>query len=176
MTMWTKNSQGVKSCTYGWSCVVGFRQNRTLTSWGDNSRLSLPWLLVTMVLVTLAAAAEESALKWAWTCCCCCWAAAVAAATAAAACFSCCFCCRSCCVARLIFFWYCGLRARISSKLRSSGGCTILEVVPVAGITVEDLAASPVAAALAAFAELVVGGALIVALLQRTGALDEEEL
>lgn len=126
-----------------------------------------------MVLVPLAAAAEESALRWAWTCCCCCWAAAVAAATAAAACFSCCFCCRSCCVAILIFLWYWGFRARISSRLRSSGGCTILEVVPVAGITVEDLAASPVAAALAALAELVVGGALIVALLQRTGALDE---
>lgn len=69
-------------------------------------------------------------------------------------------------MAVVIFFKYFGLRALISSKLISSGGCIILEVVPVVGINVDDLDGSFACVLLALLPGVfVVGGALIVALL-----------
>lgn len=71
----------------------------------------------------------------------------------------------------VIFFRYFGLRARISSRLKSSGGCIIFEVIPDVG-TVGGAAAtvagfcSSTDAVADEVALLVVGGALIVALLQ----------
>lgn len=66
----------------------------------------------------------------------------------------------------MILFKYLGLRARISSKLKSSGGCIIFEVDPVAGIELTAFAGSCATVAIPAFGVLVVGGALIVALLR----------
>lgn len=70
-----------------------------------------------------------------------------------------------------ICFKYLFLRPRISSKLKSSGGCIILEVIPVtvapaAAVGAAGLLCSWVVAAADVVALLVVGGALIVALLQ----------
>lgn len=77
-------------------------------------------------------------------------------------------------MAVVTFLRYFGFRARISSKLRSSGGCIIFDVVPLAGIFVEDFACSwfctPLLGAVFGLllppGVLVVGGALIVALLK----------
>lgn len=71
----------------------------------------------------------------------------------------------------VICFRYFGLRALISSKLKSSGGCTIFEVIPApvggAAATTAGLLRSAACVDAAADVEalLVVGGALIVALL-----------
>lgn len=76
--------------------------------------------------------------------------------------------------ARLLLFIFSGnLRAFNSSKLRSSGGCIIFEVTPLVLVTTCDLGASPPALALLVVGAVmlglfVVGGALIVALLQKS--------
>lgn len=95
-----------------------------------------------------------------WCCCCCCnnvdcncfWLAFVDAKLIAFA------------MAVVILFKYFGLRARISSKLLSSGGWRILDVVPVVAIIAVALGGSCIGTAMPP--AFVVGGALIVALLQ----------
>lgn len=63
---------------------------------------------------------------------------------------------------------YLELRARISSRDTSSGGCTILEPAPVAVTSGQELAAGGFTSPFSLRSELleVVGGALIVALLE----------
>lgn len=70
----------------------------------------------------------------------------------------------------LSLIWYFGFLARSSSKLRSSGGCIIFEVTPLAFVITGGFGGSG-ALLLPAVLELglfVVGGALIVALLQKS--------
>lgn len=112
-------------------------------------------------------------------CCCCCWCCKIDD-------WICCWCwCWAFDEAKLIafamavvtFLRYLGFRARISSKLRSSGGCIIFDVVPVAGILAEDFACSWLCTPLLPLllellltpGVFVVGGALMVALLKVFG-------